>query len=362
MSEYNDKGIQLTSLTSECGGAAKIGQGELLQVLGNLPKSNNPQLMVGIETSDDAGVFLLNEETALIQTVDFFTPIADDPYIFGAIAAANALSDIYAMGGRPILAMNIMAFPLNELPYQVLADILRGGADKVIEAGAVLVGGHSIKDKEPKYGLSVTGIAHPSEIWTNAGAKPGDVLIITKPLGVGIITAALKKKGSQESDMTEEVIIPPEVEQKAFEVMLELNARGAITAKSFQVHACTDITGFGLLGHGWEIANNSGVTLEFWSGKIPVIEGTRDLAVQGYISEGNYDNLKYLEDKVYFDPQVGTIERHIMADPIISGGLLLAVPEDEAEELLNRLLKANITNAAIIGRVLEGEPRIKVLP
>jgi len=316
---------------------------------------------VGIETSDDAGVYLLNQDTALIQTVDFFTPIADDPYLFGAIAAANALSDIYAMGGKPILALNIMAFPLNTLPYQVLADILRGGADKVAEAGAVLVGGHSIQDNEPKYGLSVTGVAHPSEIWTNAGAQPGDALILTKPLGVGIITTALRKKKKADGSIDLAEVVPAEVEQRAYQAMLELNAKAAHTAKSYHVHACTDITGFGLLGHSWEMAKASGAAMELWSGRIPVLMGARELAAQGYIAGGNYNNLEYLQDKVCFDPEVDILQRHILADPITSGGLLLAVPQEEAESLADKLRQAGIAEAAVVGEVIAGKPLIKVL-
>lgn len=318
---------------------------------------------MGLETSDDAGVFLLNEETALIQTVDFFTPIVDNPYTFGAIAAANALSDIYAMGGRPILALNIMAFPLNELPYQILADILRGGADKVIEAGAVLVGGHSIQDKEPKYGLSVTGIAHPSEIWTNAGAKPGDALVLTKPLGIGIITTALRKKKDPEGRIViDKRIVPAELEKKACSVMLELNAKAAQLAKTYHIHACTDITGFGLLGHGWEMAKASGVIIEFCLSQIPVLEGARELAGEGYLAGGNYNNLRFLQDKAEYAAGIGIVEQHILADPITSGGLLLALPEEEAEGLAARLREAGISWAAVVGRVLAGEPKIVVLP
>jgi len=327
-----------------------------------LPVSNNPNLLVGIETSDDAGVYLLNEETALIQTVDFFTPIADDPYIFGAIAAANALSDIYAMGGKPILALNIIAFPLNSLPYQVLADILRGGAAKVQEAGAVLVGGHSIQDKEPKYGLSVTGIAHPAEIWTNAGAKPGDALIMTKPLGIGVITTALRKKKDCEGNIIVNNVVPPEVEKNVYEVMLEINAKAAQVAKAYPVHACTDITGFGLLGHTWEMAKASGTAVELWLGQIPVLEGARELASQGYIAGGNYSNLEYLKDKVEFAAGLDQLEQHILADPITSGGLLLAVPKEKAEELVADLRMAGVASASLIGVVKEGQPGIKVLP
>ena len=306
-------------------------------------------------------MYLLNEETALIQTVDFFTPIADDPYIFGGIAAANALSDVYAMGGKPILALNIMAFPLNTLPYQVLADILRGGADKVVEAGAILVGGHSIQDEEPKYGLSVTGIAHPSEIWTNAGARIGDALILSKPLGIGIITTALRKRKDEEGNLILDRVVSPEVEKNAYDVMLELNAKAAKTAKLYPINSCTDITGFGLLGHAWEMATASKVAMELWTSKIPVIEGALELARQGYIAGGNYNNLEYLQDKVEFDPEVDTLERHILADPITSGGLLFALPKDKAEALVVALHQAGVVAAAIIGEVKAGLPGINVI-
>lgn len=318
-------------------------------------------MLVGYETSDDAGVYRLNDETALIQTVDFFTPIADDPYTFGAIAAANALSDIYAMGGKPILALNIIAFPLADLHYQILADILRGGADKVREAGAVLLGGHSIQDDEPKYGLSVTGIAHPSEIWTNAGAKPGDALILTKPLGIGIITTALRKRKDQEGKIILTEAVPPQVEQSAYEVMLALNAQAATVAKAYPIHACTDITGFGLLGHTWEIARSSRVRVELWSDQVPVLPGTLELAEQGYIAGGNYSNLEYLKGKAEFASEIDPLQRHILADPITSGGLLFALPQDRAAGLLADLHQAGVTKAAIIGEVTEGEPLITVI-
>lgn len=327
-----------------------------------LPKNTNPKLIVGLDTSDDAGVYLLNEDTALIQTVDFFTPIADDPYIFGGIAAANALSDIYAMGGTPILALNIIAFPLNTLPYQVLADILRGGADKIQESGAILAGGHSIEDNEPKYGLAVTGTAHPSQIWTNAGAKEGDVLILTKPLGVGIITTALRKKKDREGNLVIESQVPPELEQKVYKVMLELNAAAAAAAKKAGLNACTDVTGFGLLGHAWEMSRASNVQIEIFAGKVPVIEGARELALQGYIAGGNWSNLKHLEENVVFAPEVEPVDKNIFADPITSGGLLMAVPADRADILLKTLQEAGVTESRIIGRVLAGSPKILVKP
>jgi selenide,water dikinase len=246
----------------------------------------DPRLLVGMETSDDAGVYKLNEETALIQTVDFFTPVVDDPYDFGAIAAANALSDVYAMGGVPLTAMNIVAFPLDILPGSVLAEILRGGADKIAETGAVLLGGHSVQDKEPKYGLAVTGVAHPAEIWTNAGARPGDELILTKPLGIGIITTAMRKKKDCEGNLVLQEVVPPSVAQKAVAVMASLNKTAAEVAKEVGVNACTDITGFGLLGHAWEMAVASQVRIELNLQAIPVIAGARNWRSKVILPEG----------------------------------------------------------------------------
>lgn len=318
------------------------------------------KLMVGIDTSDDAGVYVLTDDLALIQTVDFFTPIADDPYIFGGIAAANALSDIYAMGGKPLIALNIIAFPLATLPSQVLADILRGGAEKIREAGAVLAGGHSIQDDEPKYGLAVTGTAHPSEIWTNAGAKAGDILILTKPLGVGIITTALRKKKDAEGNIIRESRVSPLLEQKVYEVMLELNATAAAAAKNVGINACTDVTGFGLLGHAWEMSRASNVQIEISVDSVPLIEGARELGLMGFIAGGNRSNLKHLEDKTSFGPDVEPIDKYILADPITSGGLLMAVPVERARILLDNLHESGIKDARIIGRVLAGSPKILV--
>lgn len=302
----------------------------------------------------------MNEDLALIQTVDFFTPIADDPYIFGGIAAANALSDIYAMGGEPIVALNIIAFPLDTLPSEVLAEILKGGAAKVQESGAVIAGGHSIQDPEPKYGLAVTGTAHPKDIWTNAGAQEGDVLVLTKPLGVGIITTALRKKKDREGNLVLDSPVSPDLEQRVYEVMLELNAASAAAAREVGINACTDITGFGLLGHAWEMSQASKVQIEIQAGKVPVIEGARELARQGYIAGGNWSNLKHLEGKVSFGHGVEGIEKNILADPITSGGLLMSVPGEKASELLHRLREYGGKEAAVIGRVRKGVPRILV--
>lgn len=327
-----------------------------------MPVQTNPNLLVGLETSDDAGVFLLDKDTALVQTVDFFTPIVDDPYNFGAIAAANALSDIYAMGAKPLTALNIMAFPVDTLSFDVLLEILRGGGDKINEAGAALLGGHSISDNEPKYGLAVTGLARPGEIWTNTGAKPQDVLILTKPLGIGIITSALRKKKDREGNLQTDSVVAPVVEEKALGVMKELNAKAAEAGRAVGLHACTDVTGFGLLGHTWEMARGSQVQIELYLSDIPVIEGARDLARAGYIAGGNWVNLEFMMDKVDYFAGMDDIDKHILADPITSGGLLMAVSPENAQKLQDELNRLGVSDARVIGRVREGLPRIKILP
>ncbi|MBZ4653234.1 MAG: selD [Peptococcaceae bacterium] len=294
--------------------------------------------------------------------MDFFTPVVDDPYIFGQIAAANALSDIYAMGGTPITALNIIAFPLNTLPASVLAEILRGGAEKIKEAGAVLLGGHSIQDAEPKYGLSVTGVAHPTKIWTNAGARPGDALILTKPLGIGLITSALRKKKDREGNLILQSPVSPELEQAAIDVMTKLNDKAARAGRQVGVSACTDITGFGLLGHAWEMAKASQVKIEIDLHAVPVLSGAKELGLKGYIAGGNWANLKYMEDKAEYFPEIEPIDKNVLADPITSGGLLLSVAEERAGELLNLLHESGVAEARIIGRVLSGEPKIIVVP
>lgn len=294
-------------------------------------------MLVGPETSDDAGVFLLNETTALIQTVDFFTPIVDDPYLFGQIAAANSLSDVYAMGGQPLTAMNLVAFPIGCLPDTVLADILRGGADKIREAGAVLVGGHTVEDSEPKYGLSVTGLADPRRIWTNAGALPGDQLILTKPLGTGILATAARAGLCREAAAA------------AAQSMAVLNAAAAQAAKDQPVHACTDITGFGLLGHLHEVAAASGVTLEIDSAALPLLPEAAMAATMGMVPAGAYANRNYLT-MIRFAESVPEALRDICFDPQTSGGLLFSLPEPAAVVLLAALQALGIT-AALIGRV-----------
>lgn len=317
----------------------------------HLPKSvADPNLLVGLDTSDDAGVYKINEETALVQTLDYFTPIVDDPYMFGQIGAANALSDVYAMGGKPITVMNIVGFPVNTLDKSILADILAGASDKVSESGAVLVGGHSIDDQEPKFGLSVTGTIHPEQIRANAGAKPGDRLILTKPIGVGILTTAIKKDLLNEDELNE-----------VMNVMAELNKKAAETMKDYTVHACTDVTGFGLLGHTLEIAKGSHVGITVSNKNVPVLSKTRELAEQNIIPGGTRKNHQWLAENIDYDPHISEIDQFILCDAVTSGGLLISVPEAEAESL-QRELKNNHVQSAIIGEVThEHEGRIHVI-
>ncbi len=317
-------------------------------MLCQLKKSNDPCLLVGIETADDAGVYKINETTALIQTLDFFTPIVDDPYLFGQIAAANSLSDVYAMGGKPLTVMNIVAFPIGCLPAEVLGDILAGGQDKIMEAGAVLVGGHTIEDKEPKYGLSVTGTVHPDHIWTNAGAKPGDQLILTKGIGTGVLTTAARAE-----------MFPSGVEG-AIQSMATLNRTAAEIAAKYTVHACTDITGFGLLGHAYEMAAGSGVVMKLQSTAIPLLPDAAEAANMGFVPSGAYANRDYLKT-IIIASHVPVHIQDLCFDPQTSGGLLLSVPFNVADLLLRDLHKAGIVGAAIIGEVTqEGRGEIYV--
>ena len=313
----------------------------------DVPRFSHPRLLLGSETNDDAGVFLLNDELALIQTVDFFPPMVDDPYLFGAIAAANALSDIYAMGGTPLTALNVAAFPACE-DKALFIRILQGGADKVLESGAFLVGGHTIDDEEPKYGLAVTGTARPGEIITNSGAAEGDLLFLTKPLGVGIITTALK------TGMVKEAEIAPVLQS-----MASLNGAAARVMVECGVKGGTDVTGFGLLGHLYELASASGLLAELWMELIPIHQEAEELAIQEIAPGGAYRNLKYLQDKVSFAPQVAEHQRLLLADPQTSGGLLMAVPKQLAGRVEGQLELAGV-EYAIVGKMRAGSG-IKVL-
>jgi selenide,water dikinase len=281
---------------------------------------------VGIETADDAGVYRLTEELALIQTLDFFTPIVNDPYTFGQIAAANSLSDVYAMGGRPLTALNIVCYPRKTVPKDVLKAILAGGLDKVHEAGALLVGGHSVDDTELKYGLSVTGVVHPQRILTNSGAKPGDLLILTKPLGTGIIATAVKGR-----------VASPEAEARAVAVMTTLNRLAAECLEGFAVHAVTDITGFGLLGHALEMATGSQVELTLFASRVPVLEAARDYAAMGMVPAGTFANRNFCEKSLEVAPRLDAVSLDLLADAQTNGGLLIAVAGEQADSLLSCL-------------------------
>jgi len=337
--------IKLTSLSTKGGCGCKIGPGELSGILSSLPKTErDPNLLVGTETSDDAGVYKLTDELALVQTVDFFTPIVDDPYAFGQVAAANALSDVYAMGGKPTTVLNLVAFPIAKLDRSVLADILRGAGDKVREAGATLVGGHSIDDNEPKFGLAVTGTIHPDRVLTNAGAKPGDRLILTKPIGVGILTTAIKR----------DKLSPEEIE-RVTAVMATLNRRAAETMEGYPVHACTDVTGFGLLGHALEMAKGSGTGIVIDQPQVPVLPRAKALAADGVVPGGTKNNYRHVEPSVDFAPELDELDRYVLCDAVTSGGLLISVAGDRAEALHAALREAGV-EAALIGAVTDAHP------
>lgn len=342
--------IKLTSLSSKGGCGCKIGPAILGQVVRDLPPSPpNPNVLVGLDTSDDAGVYRLNDEVALVQTVDFFTPIVDDPYAFGQIAAANAISDIYAMGGTPLTALNIVAFPITTLDKRILSEIMRGAADKAHEAGVTIVGGHSIDDKEPKFGMAVTGLVHPDRVRANAGAKVGDRLILTKPIGVGIATTSIKN-----DRLTKEEIA------RVTSVMSTLNKKAAEVMSSYDVHACTDVTGFGLLGHAMEMAKGSGVVLTIDNRQVPVLPRTRELAEMGSVPGGTKNNFAHVQGDVTFPETIDQIGQWILCDAVTSGGLLIAVEASQADALLSELVVAGV-EAAIIGEATSaGEGHIIV--
>ncbi|MBD8004727.1 selenide, water dikinase SelD [Bacillus norwichensis] len=342
--------VKLTSLSSKGGCGCKIGPADLAKVLQELPQGiSDPNLLVGLDTSDDAGVYRLNDTTAIVQTIDFFTPIVDDPYDFGQIAAANAISDVYAMGGKPITALNVVAFPIATLDKSILADILRGAGDKLKEADAVLVGGHSIDDQEPKFGMAVTGLIHPDKVRTNAGARPGDSLVLTKPIGVGIMTTSLKKGLLSEEEI-----------ERVTKVMTTLNRKAAEISEKYTVHASTDVTGFGLLGHASEMAKGSNVGIRIFYEQVPILERVQELAESGAVPGGTKNNFAHLEDVVTYPESMNQIERWILCDAVTSGGLLLAVDSEEAGRLAEEL-RDNEVEAQVIGEVLgENKGRITV--
>ena len=323
-----------------------MGPETLAQVLRPLqdlfPARDYPNVLVGLEVSDDAAIYKISEDIAAIQTVDFFTPVVDDAYTYGAIAAANAMSDVYAMGGRVVLALNICGFP-PDLPVEVISEILRGGAEKVREAGGVLAGGHTIDDKEPKYGLAVMGLVHPRRILTKGGARPGDLLALTKPLGTGIITTAAKGDAADPAHVAE-----------AAASMQKLNRRAAELVQQAEIHACTDITGFGLLGHGYEMAEKSGMRLRFCADKLPFLEGSVGYAKEWLFPGGACRNQQCYEAHVEFEPAITPEMRQLLFTPETSGGLLVAFPPGSLQKLTTLFGGAG-EMFRVIGEVEEGE-------
>lgn len=343
--------VKLTSLSSKGGCGCKIGPADLAQVLSKLPVTEkHPNLLVGLDTSDDAGVFKLTDELAMVQTVDFFTPIVDEPYDFGQVAAANAISDIYAMGGKPLTALNIVAFPIHKLDREVLSEILRGAGDKMKEAGVTLVGGHSIDDNEPKFGLAVTGIVHPERVRANAGAQPGDRLILTKPIGVGILTTSIKKDKLSEEEI-----------RRVTQVMTTLNKTAAEVMETYDVHGCTDVTGFGLLGHASEMAKGSNVGIVIDRANVPVLPRVRELAEEGLVPGGTKNNYAHLEGVVDYPEAMDQIDRWILCDAVTSGGLLIAVDGSQGDALLQALQQAGVEAMGIGYTTAEHPGRIQVL-
>ena len=330
-----DNNIKLTKLASCAGCGAKVGAGVLAQLLSDIKVVKDERLLVGFDKSDDASVYKINDDTAIVQTVDFFPPIADDPYIFGQIAAVNAMSDIYAMGGEPKLALNIMAVP-KSMDKEHVHEILRGGYDKAYEAGVIITGGHSIFDEEPKYGLAVTGFINPDKVITNSGAKVGDVLFLTKPIGIGILTTGMKAE-----------IVSKESEKLAYSIMTTLNKSARDVMIKYNIHACTDVTGFSLMGHLLEMVQGSEVNAEIHTADIDLIEETKSLAKMGVLPEGLYRNRSYAES--YVDE--GNTELYIqdmLFDPQTAGGLLIAVDETDADRFYEEL-KTAVPSAQRIG-------------
>lgn len=302
-----------------------------------MPKFYDENLIVGYDTSDDAAVYKINDEIAIIQTLDFFTPVVDDPYTFGQIAATNSLSDVYAMGGKPVLALNIVTFPQCK-DMEILGEILRGGADKVKEAGAIIVGGHTVDDDEPKYGLSVMGIVHPNKVLSNSNAKEGDILILTKPIGTGLINTAIKGELASEKEINE-----------AIKYMAMLNKGAAEIAEKYSINSCTDITGFGLIGHAFEMAKGSNVTINIISKNIRYIEGAVEYAKMGLIPAGTYRNKNYLNNQ-YKNNTTDDYVLDLLFDPQTSGGLMYSLPEKEGLKLLSELNENGI-DAYVAGYV-----------
>ena len=306
---------------------------------------SDPNLLVGISTGDDAGVYRVRDDLAIVSTVDFFTPVVDDPFTYGQIAAANAFSDVYAMGGRPITALNLVCWPQSGLPREMLHEVLRGGSEKAKDAGALIVGGHSVADEEVKYGMAVTGVIDPRRVIRNVGAQVGDALILTKPLGTGVLMTAFKRDR-----------LAPEHYESAVATMVQLNARAAEVMLQFEVHAATDITGFGLVGHSSKMADGSGVTLVFEESDLPLLSGALECCREGLIPGGGNRNREFYGPSVKISPEVSDEMVAIAFDPQTSGGLLIAVPDREAIDLVAAMHRAGVAEACMVGRAAPRSP------
>jgi len=320
--------------------------------LSQLPSITDPNVLIGTKTADDAAVYRISDDLAIVQTVDYFTPVVDDPYLFGQITAANSLSDIYAMGATPLFALNIAGFPSDTLPLDVLAKILQGGADKAAEAGISIIGGHTIKDAEPKYGMSVTAVIHPDKVISNSGAKPGDRLILTKPLGIGIITTAMKSGKVSEKTVAEVVAVMASLNKSAAEAMIAIGA-----------HACTDVTGFGFLGHLSEMVRGSGVGAVIGVSQVPVLEEAWSLVREGIAPGGSRRNLEFLRDRLTVETGVSEEDLLVLADAQTSGGLLIALPADDVGRLKAELVRRGVTVVAEVGEIVaDPDSRITLSP
>jgi len=350
MSEEPQGPVRLTQLAKRAGCAAKQPPGYLLPLLGKIPFFSDPNVLVGSATADDAAIYKLSDELALVLTTDFFTPIVDRPYDFGAVAAANALSDVYAMGGTPRTALNLVGFPDQKLPVEVLAEILRGAADKAAEAGIAIVGGHTIKSEEPIFGLAVVGTVHPERARTNAGALPGDALVLTKPLGLGIISTAAKNNEDRLGAIAE-----------AIRVMTTLNKVGAEVLGRYDIHALTDVTGFGMLGHLRNMTSASGVTAEVWFDAVPVLTAAREYVQAGIAPGGTHANWRFLGDWVEYEADLPKEAQLLLCDAQTSGGLLASIPAGQADEAVRALRAAGAAEAAQVGHITgTGGGRIRV--
>ncbi|MDB4737960.1 selenide, water dikinase SelD [Verrucomicrobiales bacterium] len=324
-----------------------VGLGKLLD---SLPKNEDPNLLVGFDTSDDAGVYKLTEEIAIVTTADYITPPVNDPFIYGQIAAANSISDVYAMGGRPITCLNLVNFPDGQLPPEELHKIIEGALDKITESGAVLAGGHTVEDSEPKFGLSVTGVVHPKKIWRNVGARPGDALILTKPIGTGVIfNANLKGKVSDEAF------------DSCINTVISLNKSAAEVFANFEIHAATDITGFGLAGHGLEMAQGSESSLHLDLNSVPVMEEAYQMYEAGITTGVNKHNRKKTIPHIRFEDSAIESKREILFDPQTSGGLFVALPAEQAKEALEQLTSTGISDSAIVGYAKEPDPEMQII-